>query len=230
LECFQRTEERLRILLSDKASLDLKFKEEMEQGNNDRKRLQHLLEVEKAKLEASEKVLKDVGLNYVMFLNKAAHDPKQNDVLEKNRITAVPVAMEHDETQGISTVELEKQPRIEENKSIFNNSAETAEENSSHHLKNVIEMEEFQKLLGTDTFLGIIAVLQDDEKEILVSEFCTLFLSKSLSSLYSSKHVIPIQCPLSISLCLQGYNVTSRQVTEVFMFCLGCGEKGTCAA
>ncbi|CAM6035657.1 unnamed protein product [Sphagnum compactum] len=135
----KRTEERLRILLSDKASLDLKFKEELEQGNNDRKRLQHLLEVEKAKLEASEKVLKDVGLNCVMFLNKAAHDPKQNDVLEKNRITAVPVAMEHHETQGISTVELEKQPRIEENESIFNNSTETAEENPSHHFKNAVE-------------------------------------------------------------------------------------------
>ncbi|KAL2623432.1 hypothetical protein R1flu_003637 [Riccia fluitans] len=57
-------EEGMRDLLDERALFRAKFKEEMEQGVTDRLRLQELLQLEKFKLEATERELREVKKNF----------------------------------------------------------------------------------------------------------------------------------------------------------------------
>jgi glutaredoxin-related protein len=133
-------------------------------------------------------VLKEVRVSLVM-LNTDGDDPKETDESDNDSSTVRLVALQHDETQRMPTVGTKQHLIAKDNACVFENSPEVAEEKSTHCLKKVIEMQQDKcqelGLVETNTFLAITAVLQDDEKDILVSKYNkhTLVAKQSLASL-----------------------------------------------
>lgn len=136
------------------------------------------------------------------------------------------VALQHDETQRTPMVGT-KHLIAKDNACVFENSPEVAEEKSTHCHKKVIEMQRDKcqelGLLETNTFLAITAVLQDNEKDILVSKYNkhTLVAKQSLASLVLLElaTMTLTKCPLSFTLCLQcrwGTSQTNNQIVPIY--------------